>query len=210
MFEPITNLSSHCRRGLILMFAALTIVAAACTEAEPPVVAEAAIVESVVTEPSMAVPEPVVESVQNEELESAPVAVHGFELMDLDGNMRSSDEWSGKPLLVNFWASWCVPCRKEMPALMELHEKYADQGFEVIGIAADELEKINAFLEKTPVSYPLLYGEITSVFELSEGYGNEIGVLPHSAFVDRDGVVRHSVIGEITVEEAEELIFDIL
>ncbi|MBT5560244.1 MAG: TlpA family protein disulfide reductase [Proteobacteria bacterium] len=210
MLNLIINLNHHCRRGLILLFAALTLVTAACTEGEPPVVAEAAIVEPVVTEPSVAAPEPVVESVQNEELESAPVMVHGFELSDLEGTMRSSDEWNGKPLLVNFWATWCVPCRKEMPALMELHEKYADQGFEVIGIAADELEKINVFLEKTPVSYPLLYGEMTSVFELSDSYGNTIGVLPHSAFVDRDGVVRHTKVGEITIEEAEELILDIL
>lgn len=215
MFIPVTNLNSHYRRGFIRLLVASTITSTmlitACTEVETPV---QALVEP--EETSMQAPEPAVESFaavessQSESLESGPTMVHGFELSDLDGNMRSSDEWNGKPLLVNFWATWCVPCRKEMPALMELHEKYADQGFEVIGIAADELEKINAFLEKTPVSYPLLYGEMTSVFKLSDSYGNEIGVLPYSAFVDRDGVVRHTRVGEITVEEAEEFILDIL
>ena len=136
--------------------------------------------------------------------------VHGFELTDMDGHTRHSDEWTGKPLLVNFWATWCIPCRKEMPALMELHEKYADQGFEVIGIAADEGEKIAKFLEETPVSYPILYGEMTSIFDLSENYGNVIGVLPHTAFIDREGVVRHVKVGEISHEEAEEMVLDIL
>ncbi|MBT5031049.1 MAG: TlpA family protein disulfide reductase [Proteobacteria bacterium] len=139
-----------------------------------------------------------------------PDLVHGFELIDMDGQTRHSDEWEGKPLLINFWATWCIPCRKEMPALMEIHEKFADQGFEVIGIAADEGEKIAKFLEETPVAYPILYGEMTSIFDLSENYGNVIGVLPHTAFVDREGVIRHVKVGEISHEEAEEMVLDIL
>jgi thiol-disulfide isomerase/thioredoxin len=168
------------------------------------------------TQPVAAVPEPVKEMVTNAALpaartsDEAPELVHGFELTDLEGHARHSDEWNGQPLLINFWATWCVPCRKEMPALMELHEKYSDQGFVVIGIAADEQEKVAKFIEETRVSYPILFGEMTSIFDLSENYGNSIGVLPHTAFVDRDGVVRHVKIGEIKAEEAEEILQDIL
>lgn len=175
-----------------------------CSDTEQPTQAAAAPAVTNAPEPSETSP------IVTEPATSEPELVHGFELNDMDGNVRHSDEWDGKPLLINFWATWCIPCRKEMPALMELHEKYTDQGFEVIGIAADEAEKIAAFLEETHVSYPILYGEMTSVFDISEAYGNVIGVLPHTAFVDRDGVIRHVKVGEISHEEAEEMILDIL
>ena len=148
--------------------------------------------------------------------QEAAEAVHGFELSDLDGTIRSSDEWNGKPLLVNFWATWCVPCRAEMPVLMELHEKYADQGFEVIGLAAEldaagtDPEKVATFVEKYGIGYPILFGELDAVMDISRRYGNEIGGLPYSAFIDSDGVVRHVKFGELTVDEAEEMLRDIL
>ena len=181
---------------------------AGCSDAEPP--------EQAVVAPAVETPQPPAimatspEPVAEESVEDEAGLVHGFELTDLNGNTRHSDEWSGKALLINFWATWCVPCRKEMPALMELHEKYTDQGFEVIGIAADEQEKVAAFIEETMVSYPILFGEMSSVFDISENYGNAIGVLPHTAFVDRDGVIRHVKVGEISEEEAEEMLLDIL
>ena len=142
--------------------------------------------------------------------------VHGFELSDLDGTIRNSDEWNGKPLLVNFWATWCVPCRKEMPGLMELHEKYADQGFEVIGLAAEldtagsDPEKVANFINEMGIRYPILFGEMEAVIDISERYGNQIGGLPYSAFVDRNGVVRHVKFGELSLDEAEEMLADIL
>ena len=143
--------------------------------------------------------------------------IHEFELSDLEGNIRNSDEWNGKPLLVNFWATWCVPCRKEMPVLMELHEKYADQGFEVIGLAAelgaaaDDPEKVANFISENDVRYPILFGEMDAVLEISKkNYGNQINILPYSAFIDRNGVVRHVKGGELSLAEAEEMLGDIL
>ena len=193
--------------GLLLAILALCSIVTACSETEQPVqeaVAPVAEAHEPIADPAAVVPTLAGTS------DDVSNLIHGFALTDMDGLTRQSDEWSGKPLLVNFWATWCIPCRKEMPALMELHEKYADQGFEVIGIAADEGEKIAKFLEETPVSYPILYGEMTSIFDLSENYGNAIGVLPHTAFVDREGVVRHVKVGEISHEEAEEMVLDIL
>jgi thiol-disulfide isomerase/thioredoxin len=182
---------------------------AGCSDAGQPTQSAAAPKTSAAVEPAKAIPAEEVPAVV-EVTADEPELVHGFELSDMDGHQRHSDEWGGKPLLINFWATWCIPCRKEMPALMELHEKYADQGFVVIGIAADEQEKIAAFLEETHVSYPILFGEMSSVFDISEQYGNVIGVLPHTAFVDRDGVIRHIKVGEISHEEAEEMVLDIL
>ena len=148
--------------------------------------------------------------------QEAVEATHGFELSDLDGVTRSSDEWIGKPLLVNFWATWCVPCRAEMPVLMELHEKYADRGFEVIGLAAElgaagtDPEQVANFIDEYGIGYPILFGEMEAVIGISERYGNTIGGLPYSAFIDSDGVVRHVTFGELTIDEAEEMLGDIL
>ena len=150
------------------------------------------------------------------ESQDAQERIHGFELSDLDGTIRNSDEWNGKPLLVNFWATWCVPCRKEMPGLMELHEKYADQGFEVIGLAAElgtagsDPEQVANFVKGMGIRYPILFGEMEAVIDISKRYGNRIGGLPYSAFVDRDGVVHHVKFGEMSLDEAEEMLGDIL
>ncbi len=141
---------------------------------------------------------------------------HGFELSDLEGQMRSSDEWNGKALLVNFWATWCAPCLKEMPVLMGLHEKYEGQDFEVVGLAAelgaaaDDPEKVANFIRETGIEYPILFGEMEAVIDISKRYGNQIGGLPYSAFIDRNGVVRHVRFGEMSLAEAERMLQDIL
>ena len=89
-----------------------------------------------------------------------------FTLTDMEGASRSMDEWDGKVLLVDFWASWCIPCRHEMPYFNELREKYGDQGFEVLGIAADDVEKVEAFLAEVQVDFPVIYGEMFDVMDL--------------------------------------------
>ena len=134
-----------------------------------------------------------------------------FTLNDVQGQSRTMDEWDGKVLLVDFWASWCVPCRHEMPLFNELRAKYGDQGFEVIGVAADELEKVEKFLAEVQVDFPIVYGEMFDVMDLSAEYGNAFGGLPFSTFVDRDGNMRDvQKPGEMSYEEAEEVLLRLL
>ncbi|HEY5623721.1 MAG TPA: TlpA disulfide reductase family protein [Gammaproteobacteria bacterium] len=134
-----------------------------------------------------------------------------FALLDMEGNTRTMDEWDGQVVLVDFWASWCIPCRHEMPYFNELTEKYGDQGFEVIGIAADDRDKVEEFLAEVPVDFPIVYGELFAVMDLSAEYGNSFGGLPFSTFVDRDGNMRYvQKAGEMTYEEAEEVLLRLL
>lgn len=135
----------------------------------------------------------------------------GYTLQTIDNETLSADAWDGKVVLVDFWASWCIPCRKEMPEFNRLRAEYAEQGFEVVGIAADELEKVQEFLGEVPVDFPIVYGDVDAVMEISEAYGNDYGGLPFSAFIDRDGNVRFTQRpGLVTFEDAQAVIESLL
>lgn len=132
-----------------------------------------------------------------------------FELKDIEGKLRNIDEWNGKVLLVNFWATWCPPCKKEMPAFIELHEEYQEQGFEVIGIALDDEESVQDFVDTLGVNYTVMAAEYAGL-ELSRIYGNRIGALPFSVFVGRDGKIELTRAGELSKEQVEKIIQPLL
>lgn len=130
-----------------------------------------------------------------------------FMLQTVDGEVRSISEWDGQIILIDFWASWCIPCRREMPIFNELREIYGDQDFEVIGLAADELDNVKQFIAEVPIDFPIVYGDIFDVMDISKEYGNYSGGLPFSAFIDREGNIQFTQKpGEISFEEAEEIL----
>jgi len=132
-----------------------------------------------------------------------------FELTDTEGKLRNIEEWNGKVLLINFWATWCPPCKKEMPAFIELQEQYAAQGFQVIGIAIDDMESVSDFVDTLGVNYPALIAEYAGI-ELSREYGNHISALPFSAFVGRDGKIAVTQTGELSKKQVEKIIQPLL
>jgi thiol-disulfide isomerase/thioredoxin len=132
-----------------------------------------------------------------------------FALADLDGTMQSISKWDGKVLLVNFWATWCEPCRREIPLLDALQGEYGARGLQVIGIAIDEADEVRTFLQSMAVSYPVLVGEQEAVDALA-GFGAEMTVLPYTAFVRRDGKIEELHAGEIRRDEATPLIEKLL
>ncbi len=127
-----------------------------------------------------------------------------FAMKNLSGEAVSSKSWEGKVVLLNFWASWCPPCLREIPVFSDLRDQYHEQGFEVVGIAIDELEPAQAFLNSLPqVKYPQLIG-FSDAIELGKELGNDSGGLPFSALVDRNRVVRFIKKGTLHKEELQE------
>ncbi len=127
------------------------------------------------------------------------ISTHSFfaaEFPDLDGQSQELRQWQGKTIVVNFWATWCPPCLEEMPELSNLHASYQDQNLIVLGISSDDPGKIREFANQTPVSYPLLSGDIDAM-NISESLGNDKGVLPYTVIIAPDGSLLRSYFGLI-------------
>ena len=132
-----------------------------------------------------------------------------FKLKDIEGKVRDVKEWDGQVLMVNFWATWCPPCRKEIPAFIEVQEKYKDKGFKIIGIALDEKQAVIDFTDPMGVNYPILLA-VEEGIALTKAYGNRLGVLPFTAIVDRKGNIVHRQRTELTFEQVEAMIKPLL
>lgn len=132
-----------------------------------------------------------------------------FALKDVDDKLRQAEEWNGKVLLINFWASWCPPCVREIPDFVRLREAYKDQGFEIIGIALDEKQAVLDFIDPIGVDYPVLIATDSGI-ALTQTYGNRLGILPYSVIVDRKGNIVSSHRSELSYESVEQLIKPLL
>ena len=132
-----------------------------------------------------------------------------FSVTDIHGQLRDIKEWDGKVILLNFWATWCPPCRREMPAFIRLQEKYKDQGFTIIGIALDEKQAVIDFTDPMGMNYPILMAELEGI-AISKAYGNSLGVLPFTVIIDRKGNIIHRQRTELTFEQVEGMIKPLL
>ncbi|MGQ0430071.1 MAG: TlpA family protein disulfide reductase [Gammaproteobacteria bacterium] len=119
-----------------------------------------------------------------------------------DGKPRSLSEWDGKPLVINFWATWCAPCRREIPMLNALAQDVAAEGIEIIGIAIDFREDVLRYLESTPIDYTVLIGEQEGV-AAARAFGMESIGLPFTVFTDRQGRIATIHVGELHRPQAE-------
>ena len=133
-----------------------------------------------------------------------------YALKDLAGSVVSGDTWDGQVVLLNFWAAWCPPCRREIPAFGEVRELYHEDGFEVVGIAIDDHESVEKFLGgMSGVNYPQLIGTYNATAVMRE-FGNTGGGLPFSVLLDRGGKVRFTKSGELKkitlIEKVETLL----
>lgn len=125
------------------------------------------------------------------------------QLPNENGVIQNLNQYKGKVILLNFWATWCPPCREEMPELSELHTKYKNKNVVVIGLAVDELRLVREFALASPVGYPLLASE-DSGMELASNLGNTQGVLPFTVMIDTKGKVVKTYFGRIHQDVIEE------
>jgi thiol-disulfide isomerase/thioredoxin len=135
---------------------------------------------------------------QDEPMKGKPAP--GFTLVNLEGKKVSLSDYRGRPLIVNFWATWCAPCKLEMPWFEEFRQKYRGQGFEILGIAEDDAPKdeIEKTAKKINVTYPILLTD----GKVAPAYGG-VDQLPMSFYIDRKGVVVTQTIGLASKDEVE-------
>ena len=115
-------------------------------------------------------------------------------LSDLEGIPQSLSQWQGKILVVNLWATWCLPCREEMPGFSRLQRRFAANDVQFVGIGIDSPEKMREYNREVPVGYPLLAGDST-LLGIVVALGNTAGGLPHTIVVDRHGTVQETHLG---------------
>ncbi|MBT8131301.1 MAG: TlpA family protein disulfide reductase [Gammaproteobacteria bacterium] len=123
-----------------------------------------------------------------------------FSLPDVTGKLRSINEWDGKALIVNFWATWCTPCLREIPLLIEMNDELKSQGIQIIGIAVDDPELVRQFAAKTAFNYPILVGE-QEALDAAEAFGADVIALPLTVVSDKTGRIIDLHAGEITRDD---------
>ncbi len=139
------------------------------------------------------------------EANSPVTELPAFTLKDMHGNQRSSQEWQDKTLLLNFWATWCPPCRKEIPLLIDAQNQHAKVGLQVIGIALEDAEPVRQYAEEIGLNYPSLVGSV-QVIDLGNTLGNQIGALPFTVLVAPNGKILETHMGELNQTELQRLL----
>lgn len=123
-------------------------------------------------------------------------------LDDPAGTPQPFAQWQGKTLVVNFWATWCPPCREEMPAFSRLQDKYAANGVQFVGIALDNADSVRDYAKQFPVSYPLLIGGPDGG-ELARQLGNTRLAMPYTLLLDPVGTPRYARLGALSEQELD-------
>jgi len=125
-----------------------------------------------------------------------PASLPQFSLKDLAGKLTPVSSWRGKSLVINFWATWCAPCRREIPLLKTLAADWAGRELEVIGIAVDYPDKVRQFAAQFKIDYPVLVGE-QDAMDVAAGFGMSSPGFPFTVFTDRRGEVVALFLGEL-------------
>ncbi|MGE0859057.1 MAG: TlpA family protein disulfide reductase [Gammaproteobacteria bacterium] len=132
---------------------------------------------------------------------SEPVKPLDWSFKDLEGRDQPLAQWRGKHVVLNFWATWCPPCLKEIPAFIDLQRTLEARGLTFVGVALDEVAPVQAFVAEHGVNYPVLVGD-QDVARLMSALGNEIGGLPYTVVLDPEGQVLMRHQGEWHREDA--------
>ena len=128
-----------------------------------------------------------------------------FTLPDLEGTSRQLDEWDGKHRILNFWATWCAPCRREIPLLKAFQDEHGEAGFQVIGIAVDFPEEVAEYAEEAQFNYPIVTGQ-QEAMAVAETSGIDFIGMPFTMFVTREGDYVGAYIGELHQSHLDDIV----
>lgn len=137
--------------------------------------------------------------------DATPELLPEFTLTDREGEARSIRSWPGKALVINFWATWCGPCRREIPLLKQIQDEYEADNFQVVGIAVDFRDDVLEYAEEIGIDYPLLIGEQDGLEAISK-FGISAAGFPFTVFTDTQSRIVLTHLGEIDEAEAEILL----
>lgn len=140
---------------------------------------------------------------------AAVTGLMGLALPDASGKEQRVDQWKGKVLVVNFWATWCAPCREEMPEFIKAQTEFGSKGLQFVGIAVDQAEKVALFEKEIGLNYPSLVGGFGAM-ELSKTLGNKLMALPFTVIVDRKGAIVHTQLGLLKPDKLESIVKQLL
>lgn len=130
-----------------------------------------------------------------------------FSFPDIDEKPHNISEWQGKTLVINFWATWCQPCLKEIPEFVQLQTQFSAKNVQFIGIAIDELPAVARFKDTTKMNYPVLVASEWEGFNLSQQLGNSANTVPYTVVVNTAGKIIYRHAGAVKKEELQTVIF---
>ena len=144
------------------------------------------------------------------QLEKQPQMLSEFSFLDGASTLHSSNEWKSKIVVINFWATWCPSCLKEIPSFMVLQSKYGNEKVQFIGIALDDVAAVKVFQEKTGVNYPLLIAGDWAGFALAKKMGNITSAIPYTVVVNSAGMIIYRHMGELSTSELNSVVEPLL
>ncbi|MCX7096963.1 MAG: TlpA disulfide reductase family protein [Methylococcales bacterium] len=129
-----------------------------------------------------------------------PDTLPDFSLPDSKEALHPISEWRGKLLVINFWATWCGPCRKEIPEFIALQQQYAAKGLQFVGIAIDDAEPVEKFVAAMKINYPILISGLNGM-ALAQQLGNTVDAVPYTVIVNPQGQIIHRQAGEFSKDK---------
>ena len=144
----------------------------------------------------------IVVQINNKSPEIQTISLSTISLPNLEGKMQSLSKWQGKTLIINFWATWCPPCLKEIPDFMALQTKFKNKNknIQFIGIALEDQQTVADYHEKMKINYPILIGEFSGA-QLARSWGNTLNTVPFTVIINPQGEIIHRQMGELSQQQ---------